>query len=297
VRATLRVVKPRTEAEVVAFLAAHHGAPITDLERLGGGHWSSAWGYRTGADERELVVRFSDLDFEVERAAMAYASPALPVPEVLAVGDGWAISVRHRGRFLEDVRPDEVERSGPMLARLLHALRDAPAAGDSPSWRTYLLDGLDERADSPTRGWRAKLAAHREVEAIFEAGRAGVERLVARVPERRDLVHADLLHANVLVSGDASQVEAVFSWKCSTRGDWLYDVAWCSFWSAWHPGIAAIDVWSRVDLEREDDVDTRRRCYELQIGASHLGWYAHTGEVDELRRCAERTAALLDDAG
>jgi Ser/Thr protein kinase RdoA (MazF antagonist) len=288
-------VVPNERAEVVAFLVERHRAPVTDLEPLGGGHWSSAWSYRTPADERELVVRFSELDFEVERAAMAYSSDALPVPEVLEIGHGYAISVRHHGRFLEDVRPEEVDRAAPMLASLLHALRDAPP-GDGPSWRTYLLEGLAERDDSPTRGWRGKLARNADVEAVFERGADEVRRLVEHVSERRDLVHADLLHGNVLVNDDASTVTAIFSWKCSTRGDWLYDVAWCSFWSAWHPGIAAIDVWSHIDLASEDpaDVIRRRRCYELQIGASHLGWYAWTGEEDELRRCAERTAALLD---
>jgi hypothetical protein len=64
---------------------------------------------------------------------------------------------------------------------------------------------------------------------------------VEACPERRDLVHGDLLYGNVLVSLDARRVEAVLSWKCSVRGDFLFDAAWCSFWAPFHPGVAATD--------------------------------------------------------
>ena len=49
--------------------------------------------------------------------------------------------------------------------------------------------------------------------------------LAEACPERRDLVHGDLLHGNVLVSPDARRVQAVLSWKCSVRGDFLFDAA------------------------------------------------------------------------
>jgi hypothetical protein len=94
----------------------------------------------------------------------------------------------------------------------------------------------------------------------------------------------------------------VFSWKCSVRGDFLYDVAWCTFWGAWHPGIAAIDVWGRLleappaagDDGALTDAATRHHCYELQIGATHLGWYAWTGDREGLRAVADHTSHLLE---
>src|ERR1700756_4331826 len=76
----------------------------------------------------------------------------------------------------------------------------------------------------------------------FRRGALGAVRALAGAcPERRDLVHGHLLHGNVLVNPDAGRVEAVLSWKCSVRGDFLFDAAWCSFWAPWHPGIAAGD--------------------------------------------------------
>ena len=119
--------------DVAAFLAARHGGePVRDLEALSGGFWSSAFAYRT-TDGRELVVRFGQLldGFEADRAAMAYAGPELPVPDVLeigrAFGGGYAISVRAHGRFLEDVPPEESEAPGALAEVREQGARQARA--------------------------------------------------------------------------------------------------------------------------------------------------------------------------
>ena len=114
-------------------------------------------------------------------------------------------------------------------------------------------------------------------------------------------MHGDLLHSNVLISDDASRVNAVFSWKCSTRGDFLYDVAWCTFWGAFHQGIVATDVLGRIPSEPSITADAgafeyaaeRHHCYELHIGARHLGWNAWVGDEQALREVADHTAAVL----
>lgn len=222
--------------------------------------------------------------FEADRAAMAYSSPDLPVPEVLDVGDAlggsYAISRRHHGRFLEDMGPEVA----PALNRLLAALRAVPDAGAS-SWREELLERLV--VDQPP-GWRAKLRAHSEADAVFEAACVRLRELIPSLPERRDLVHGDLLHQNVLVSEDASRVTAVFSWKCSVRGDHLYDLAWCTFWGDLvHPGIAAA-----VDRTFTADEAARHHCYELHIGSTHLGWYAWTDDDANLALVAEAVSRL-----
>jgi aminoglycoside phosphotransferase (APT) family kinase protein len=292
--------------EVRSFLRRVHGRDVDALEPLSGGFWSSAYAYRVGAEE--LVARFGQIrsGFESDRAAMAYGGPDLPVPEVLEIGDAfggsYCISRRHHGRFLEDVEPHEAPVAGPMLQRLLRALRNAPAdALEAGSWCEWLLGGLREPPpDQPTAGWTAKLASRPEVFAVFEDAAARVDSLARSCPERRDLVHGDLLHSNVLISPDASRVTAVFSWKCAVRGDFLFDVAWCTLWGEMlHPGIAALDVYGLVvqdqDLDGEalEDAALRHHCYELQIATSHLGWYAWTGDAASLDRLAGVTRRLL----
>lgn len=297
--------------EVAAVLAARHGGgPVRDLEALAGGFWSSAFAYRTGdGDGRELVVRFGQLrdGFEADRAAMAYAGPDLPVPEVLEVGDAfdgsYAISVRAHGRFLEEVAPEEADVAGPTIVRLLGALHAVRApVRSTASWRAFLADGLVDDPARTVHGWRPLLAEDDVADRVFRACEARVGELADACPERRDLVHGDLLHANVLVSEDAARVNAVFSWKCSVWGDFLFDAAWCTFWGHVHPGIARADVlgrvlasdWARADPGALDDAAVRHHCYELQIGASHLGWCAWTRDTARLRALAAHTAMLLE---
>ena len=92
--------------EVVAFLGGRPGG-AEGLEALASGAWSSAWACRAGGEER--VVRFGrEVSwYEAGRMAMAFSGPDLPVPQVKEVGAtpsgrACAISVRHRGRFVED---------------------------------------------------------------------------------------------------------------------------------------------------------------------------------------------------
>lgn len=299
--------------DVERFLTEFHGRDIDGLAPIGGGFWSSAYVYDCGTDR--LVLRLADdaEGYEMDRAARRFGGPGLPVPEILAIGEAFegafAISRRSTGRFLEDVRPDEKERAGPMLDGLLTALRSASSGDDvdwftpdtpvATTWRGWLERAMIDDSSRGVSGWRAKLARDRELDELFETTVRRIEELLPLVPERRDLIHGDLLHQNVLVSQDASRVNAVFSWKCSTRGDFLYDVAWCTFWSPWHPGIAAVDVGSRT-LAAADLVDgaltgaaARHHCYELHIGVQHLAWCAWTGNQQELQAVAAQTAKVL----
>jgi aminoglycoside phosphotransferase (APT) family kinase protein len=270
-------------ADIEGFLRGWHGgAPVRDLEPLTGGYWSSAWAYDVGDDR--LVARFGEMKdgFEADRDAMAYASADLPVPDVLDVGDApwggaYAISRRFTGRFLEDMGPEVA----PALAGLLAALRAVPPDDTAPSWRDDLLERLV--VDQPP-GWREKLRAHPESDAAFERAAERLRSLIPSLPERRDLIHGDLLHKNVLVSDDGARVNAVFSWKCSVRGDHLYDTAWCTFWGDLaHPGIGAA-----VDRTMADDEERyRHHVYELHIAATHLGWYAWTDDDEWLPRTTE----------
>jgi aminoglycoside phosphotransferase (APT) family kinase protein len=270
---------------------------------LGGGFWSAAYGYRIGDDD--LVLRVSDQPdgFRDDEFAMRYSSTAVPVPEVLAIGEGFdrwfAISRRHRGRFLEEVGSDDADALGPTVVDLLAGLRAVPDTGiTTVPWREWLLAGITDRPDRHTAGWRPRIAAAAAAERTFRAVDRRIRSLLDACPDRRELVHADLLHYNVLVAPAADAVTAVFSWKCSTWGDAVYDLAWCTFWGRWHEGIGALDLWERVvpTLSVSDavDVGVRHHVYELQIGASHLGWYATLGDTENLGWTLRRLDELLE---
>ncbi len=303
--------------EVGTFLAERYGQ-VEDVEPLDGGFWSSAYSFSAGG--QQLVARFGQNRswFEADRGAMAFSGPDLPVPAVLEIGDAfdgsYAVSVRYHGTYLEDVTPEQSDTAGPMLGSLLLALYEVPGSPELPvdwysgqpapdaGWRHWLLDGLVDDPGREVHGWRATLAADPALDRLFRSCESRIQDLIEACGERRDLVHGDLLHGNVLVSADASHPVAVFSWKCSVRGDFLFDTAWCTFWSSFHPGIAAADPWGRIRMAapvRDDrtalvDASLRHHCYELQIGTTHLGWYVWVGDRTNLGKVAAHLEWVLE---
>ena len=307
-----------TQGQAEEFLTAKFGA-VEALYPLAGGFWSSSYSFSHAG--RELVLRFgANRDwFEADRAAAAFGSPDLPVPEVVEVGAAfggfYAISVRSHGVNLEDVRPDQKDAAGPMLAALLAALLRVPKSPDLSvgwhgrplardlTWRDSLLERLVDDPRQEVHGWRAVLAERSDIDRVYRAAEARVHELIDACPERRDLIHGDLLHANVLVTEDASRPCAVFSWKRSLRGDFLFDTAWCTFCGPiWYPGIAAADPWGRIRREpsvRDDaeawvDAPVRHHCYELHTGLTALAWNVWVADYDALEKIAAQLAVALE---
>lgn len=299
--------------EVEGFLSRRFGVDGGGLQPLQHGEWSHAFAFRRGG--RDYVARFGAHveDFAKDRLVANFAIPALPVPAVLEVGDAFggffAISERAFGAFLDDLDEAGMRRTLPAL---FAALDDARAAelststgcglwradglGASRSWREWLSAvGYDSPA-LRTHGWRARLASSPTGDGPFLAALDAMTALLPACPERRDLIHSDLLHYNVLVSAD--RVTGIFDWGCSLYGDFLYDVAWLSFWAPWYPAWRVIDFVAEarrhyaaigLDVPR---FEARLRCYELHIGLAGQAYNAYKGCWDELAATAQRTLTL-----
>ena len=299
------------EADVLRFLADRFAPePVDGLERLGGGAWSHAYGFRAGG--RPLIARFGRWreDYDADVRAMALAGPDLPVPRVLEVGDAfdgaYALSERHEGLFLERLDADGWRRALPSVLRALDAMRaaDGPALlgeRDLP-WQEFLLASLEDVPGERVSGWRATLAADPRLDALFVAGEQWLRKVVPALPERRDVLHVDLLHGNVLVDPASGRLVAVFDWGCTMLGDFVYELAWFSFWAAWYPALAAVDLVgaarSRLAgapdaAELLDGFDERLAAYEVHIGLTHLAWHAFADEPAELTAVADRLDPLL----
>jgi hygromycin-B 4-O-kinase len=298
----------------VRFLAQRYGPSAGSVAALGGGDWSRAFAFRL--DDRDLVVRFGRYleDFTKDQSAMTFARPALPVPTVLEVGEAlggfYAISQRHFGVFLESLDERQWRRLLPALLRALDALRDiqppgsgvewTSTAGSAPlSWRQWLVASLEDHPGERVCGWRARLKETPAVEAVFVSAERAMHSLLWACPDSRHVLHRDLLHRNVLVAEAATGLEAVFDWACSLAGDFLYEVAWLTFWSPWYPALAALDFqrviqdhYATIGLRVENFAE-RLACYELQIGLEHLAYAAFTEREADLQTVARRTGQLL----
>jgi aminoglycoside phosphotransferase (APT) family kinase protein len=299
---------PVDDADVLAFLRTRFApSNVERLERLGGGAWSASYGFEV--DGRRLIARFGRWreDYEADRRAMALAGPDLPVPRVLEIGDAfdgaYALSERHEGVFLESLDEPAWRRVLPAVLRALDAMRAADGVallGPPPMpWRAFLLASLEDVPGERVSGWRARLAADPDLDAQFRLGEERLRAALPDLPERTDVLHVDLLHGNVLAAPDGRELVAVFDWGCTMLGDFVYELAWFSFWAPWHPGLAAVDLVgaARTHLEAQgvdlDGFERRLAAYEVHIGLTHLAWHAFADEPAELRAVSARLAPLL----
>lgn len=304
--------QPVLLGEAAGFLAERYAGRAHDVSELGGGDWSRAFSFRLGG--RDLVARFGPYgeDFAKDQQAMAFAGPDLPVPEVLETGSGlggaYAISQRCFGVFLENLDEPRWRRLLPALLRGLDALRQLPVPGSDPTaavtgggggWREWLWSGLVDRPGARVSGWKAVLDQAGLAE-LFATVQREFSALLPACPEIRHVLHVDLLNRNVLVPADGSRLTAVFDWACSAYGDFLYEVAWFTFWAPWHAGLAAIDFRSAILGHYQSTgvevpcFDERLRCYELHIGLTHLAYCAFVrNRDDDLHAVAQRTREIL----
>lgn len=302
------------ERAVRQFLIDRYGRGVTEVAAIGAGDWSRAYAFRL--DGRDLVVRFGRYraDFEKDRMAAAFGSPDLPVPEVLEIGEAdqgcYAISEKRFGTFLEGLGEAGWRAILPALLRGTNALRQTAPPGSGVDWaaqentapvgwREWLLQSLEDRPGARVSGWRHRLPDQPEADETFGAGLRALAGLLPACPEIRHVIHRDLINRNVLVSADALRLEAVFDWGCSVAGDFLYEVAWFTFWQPWYPALERLDL--RMAFHQHyrtmgaelSEFDQRLACYELHIGLENIAYAAFTGRADHQHAVVRRTRRAL----
>ncbi len=266
----------------------------------------------------EYVVRFSPLeeDFRKDQLAAAFAEPRLPIPRLVDLGDAfdgyYTIAERAWGTYLDSLDTDGMRRALPSLLQAIDAMREADVSGTAgygvwdatgrapaASWAEALLLVGEDASGSRLDGWRDALARSPTGLEPFETGVQRLRERVGALPHmRRHLIHADLLNYNVLVQG--ADVSAVLDWGSAMYGDWVFDIAWFSFWQAWYP------AWTGIDFEAEAQrhfgslglnvpaFSARMRCCELVIGLGNQAYCAFRGEARwaQLAAVAHRTLTL-----
>lgn len=302
------------------FLNVRYGELVEDVALLGGGDWSRAYSCRL--ERRDLVARFGRYveDFQADQKAMTLNRPGLPVPTVLEVGEMapglfYAISERHYGTFLEALDEAGWRNLLPNLLHSLDLLREIVPLGAGIEWigdpgatpigwQQWLVTSLEDHPGGRVSGWRARIAENSAIDEVFVAGERVLRTLVAFCPEIRHIVHRDLLNRNVLVSEDNNapggrQLEAIFDWGCTMAGDFLYEIAWLTFWAPWYPALGAIDIrravaehYATIGLVVEN-FDQRLTCYELQIGLEHIAYATFTSRDEDRETITERTLRIL----
>lgn len=299
-----------------AFLLRYFGQGVAAVRPLAAGAWSQAYAFRHGGSD--WVIRWSDLPDNFARDAFAarFARPGLPIPPLSAFdreGDLYfAVAPLMPGAYYEDFPPGELARTVPAILAMLRALRrvelsattgagvwDGSGNGLYPGWRDFLLSDSDRAPGSLIQGWRARLRTSAEAQRLYDELWARFEPLVARCPEERRLIHADLLNSNVLA--EPGRVTAVLDWGSSLYGDPLWDVARFSFYEPWYPHFREVGLIERLlaDFRADpaantEDLDARLRCYHLAIALDSIAYNASREHWQNAREAGERALRLLD---
>jgi hygromycin-B 4-O-kinase len=297
-------------AIVEGFLAARFGSDVAAVAPLGMGVWSQAFAFQWAGHDSVIRFGLHQEDFAKDRLAARYASPALPIPRVVELGEAfggtYVISERVFGTYIDDVDETQMRALLPSLFAALDAMRLADLSGTSgyggwgadgtapyPSWRAALLDVANDRPTDRINGWRERLAASSVGSAPFDEAYRHLQVLIDHVPEERHLIHSDLLHYNVLVEG--SRVTGVLDWGCGMYGDFLYDLAWFCFWQPWYP------AWQRIDFQAEamrhyasiglevPYFEERLRCCQIHIGLAGQAYQAYAGNWADLQDTSRHT--------
>ena len=294
------------------FLSHHLATEPSEVVQIGEGAWSQCFSF--SCDGRDFVIRFGKYvsDYRKDQLAHTYATPDLPIPEVLEIGpalDGYyAISTRVYGVPLESVNTEQWVALVPAVVEALEAMRTADLSATEgfggwgadgvaaySSWSSRLLSVGEDKPDQRGYGWRERLATSSEGEATFGWG-FDLLKQVADDAVPRSLLHCDLTNRNVLVKGE--QITGVFDWGCSIYGDHLYDLALFEFWSPWYPQLdmeylrsALEQRWGERGYIPENKTSRLMACY-LHIGLEHLAYHAQSRELDDSVGSSQTDASI-----
>lgn len=297
-------------ARVEQILRNHFKDPIIQIDPLGGGELSQAFGVLTGDGSYVLRVNRHGHTYAKDAlAARSFASATLPIPACIAHGQlghtlTYAISVRASGRPLNTLPLEAYHQVLPQLMGILDAIHqvnissypgaglwDDEGSGLYPRWDAYLRSIRDEPASGFWANWTRLFTESFLEQTVFDAVYAQMDHLLRFCPDGRWLVHGDYGFDNVLVDGQ--HVTGVIDWSNAAYGDFLYDSARLDFFD---PAMRFKERFRRRYDERKQpvpDYDERIRCYQYGIGLDGLRFYAKSGQHAAYCGTRERLMALL----
>jgi hygromycin-B 4-O-kinase len=300
-------IKPSVAPGEVRAVLDSRFKDVVALHPLDGGGTAQAFAF--AAQDKEYVIRFGHVRAAFERDLYAWeriAAPGIPIPCVLEIGDrgglAFAISERVAGRHLWSLDPAEHRRLLPQALDVLdriHALEVQDTSGygrwarrergEYPTWRAYIGAAREDVHDFP-EGWPALVEGAFHDRDLWKQAYARMLELAEYCPEERWLLHGDYGYDNVFAAD--GQITGVIDWDRIGYGDYLYDVAWVSFW----PVGCEIEHDLRARYARAAWAalyDQRIACYHYRIGLRALRYFAATGGQEGYTWARGRLLTLL----
>lgn len=275
---------------------------ILDFRQLAEGLDSQAFGFRRGATDYVVRINRSSVGFEKDAFVhRCFASPTLPIPQILDIGrldedHAFCISLRARGVGVHDLDAADLLRIVAPTADVMVAISgsdlagttgfgpfDSTGTGSSASWKAFLTSIAD-----PQRYDWAAASRSADMKMVEQACRV-IEGLAEHCPERRCLIHGDFGSYNLLTDG--RNITAVIDWDRALFGDPLYEVANLIFWHE-----QCLERLIRELEAASDDMPgwrQRSSCYQLRIGLQEVYESALGKTPVDLKWLTSRCSKLL----
>ncbi len=292
----------QTKESVQSFLQTVSGGEISKIDTASGGDWSQAFFFEV--DGQSKVIRFSqvDEDFLKDKLAHNFNSSDLPIPEIEEIGKAfggyYAISPRIDGEMIDNLSSEKMKLLVPQVLSLFNALRvvdlsatsgyggwSAVGVGTSNSWGEFLTS-VNIYDPASRVDWRAGLASRPETNRLFDQVYHEMIELLKYCPEKRHLIHNDLLHFNLITK--ENKVTGVIDWGCSLYGDFLYDLAMFDLWSFYYPSMEGIDWKGEAKKYFEDlgvdmtHFEQRLKCYQCHLALDAIKYTAFKNNEKDL---------------
>jgi hygromycin-B 4-O-kinase len=295
--------KPSVPQSSIEAVLRELWGDVSGFSRLAEGLASQAFSFRHDADEYVVRINRSIAGFEKDAyVSRKFASPALPIPEVVSIGrfdEGHAFCISRRA---PGVRVHDLDARGP--SRMVDpCLRIMERIAASDLSGTAGFGAFDAGGTGPCSSWKDFLTGIAEP-GRFDWERAGrgvdmgvvmrmlrlVERLAGHCPEERSLVHGDFGSYNLLTDG--GRITGVIDWDRALFGDPLYEVANLFFWRE-----ACMERVIRcVERPLPDVARWRERlfCYQIRIGLQEIYESAIGEGPADLAWLATRCLNIMD---
>lgn len=284
--------------EVLAFLKKKVDSSIASVEFLKGGELSQACAF--SIPEGDFVIRINKDKYTYEKDKYAFdhfASVSIPVPEVLDIDKFneqlfYAISKRASGKTFDLLDKETTMKLLPQFINILdeiHSIKlDKDKYGywgslgkaDIGSWKEFMLHRDDKFVNThPNDDFIKRL--HQSIQGLGKY-----------LPEDRYLVHGDFGFNNLVTDGET--ITGVLDWGESVYGDFIYDVAWLTFWSS---EVSFADIFKEHYEKNNRSVNNfeeRLRCYLLQIGLGSLGFFAKSEQEDDFEWTKNKLLEMIN---
>ncbi len=294
---------------VLTFLKDTFSKDVSDFEVISGGEGSQAYSFNDKGEQYIIRVnKHHTLGFRKdEYASLNYSSPLIPIPKILKIGRinddlRFCISQRVEGKILDLFSAAELNSLLPNMFEVLDAIHatdvsntkgcgkwDADGQGEDKTWKEYLLcvDKYSKGEDGKPGLFETSFLE----KDFWDKAYARMKELLEYCGDERFLVHGDYGFNNVL--SDGKKITGVIDWECSVYGDFLFDVAWLSFWSQ---TLDYQDLYLKHSKERGVEIknfNERMLCYKINVGLSACSFYAYSGQEEKYKKAKETILKLI----